>query len=234
LLPPGAAEEATREEGTSDEVNVETEQAVSDLDLLRSAREGNWEAFEQLVSRFEPRVFGLAYRIVRQRQDAEDTAQQTFISVMENLDKFREEASVSTWILRIATNHALKVLRRRKGSATVSLEVTGNDGSGDAAALPHPDFIAQWRDDPADLSERAEVRQLLQEALAELDEKYRLVFVLRDVEGFSTQETADMLELSVSNVKVRLLRARLQLRERLTRVLGDETTRIQPADHRHE
>jgi RNA polymerase sigma-70 factor (ECF subfamily) len=100
--------------------------------------------------------------------------------------------------------------------------------------LPHPEFIAQWRDDPAELAERNEVKELLGQALSELDEKYRLVFVLRDVEQLSIKETAELLGITPSNVKVRLLRARLQLRERLTRVLGNEATRLAPADHHHD
>jgi len=212
---------------------MENNTSPSDLELFRRARDGQWEAFEELVSRFEPRVFGLVWRILQQQQDAEDATQQTFLSVMENLDKFREEASVATWILRIATNHALKILRKRRGLVTVPLETQG-DSSGDDEGFRRPEFIAQWRDDPADLAQQAEVKQLLREALEELDEKYRVVFVLRDIEGFSTQETAQMMGISVSNVKVRLLRARLQLRERLTRVLGDESTQMAvPEDHQH-
>ena len=214
-------------------MDMEAQDSYSDLDLLRSARQGNWEAFEELVSRFESRVFGVAYRITRQRQDAEDAAQQTFLSVMENLDRFREESSVSTWILRIATNHALKILRKRKGLPTVPLDVGSGAGRPGDGSLPHPEYIADWRDNPADLAERAEVKRLLEDALAELDDKYRLVFLIRDVQGFSTRETAEMLDISVSNVKVRLLRARLQLREKLTRVLGDESTRVVPAEHHH-
>ena len=205
----------------------------TDLDLLRRAREGRWEAFEELVSRFEPRVFGLTRRILNQRQDAEDATQQTFLSVMEHMDRFREEASVATWILRIATNHALKTLRKQRGLKTVPLE-TQIDSSSDEEGLRRPDFIAEWHNDPADLAEQSEVMHLLREALEELDEKYRVVFVLRDIEEFSTQETAELLDISVSNVKVRLLRARLQLRERLTRALGDESTQMTaPADHNH-
>ncbi|NLF71316.1 MAG: sigma-70 family RNA polymerase sigma factor [Candidatus Anammoximicrobium sp.] len=211
---------------------IETGDAANDLQLLTLARQGDWDAFETLVARFEPRVFGIAWRILQQREDAEDATQQTFLSVMEHMDRFREEASVATWILRIATNHALKVLRKRRGLATVPLETAGRDSADDATALPHPDYIAQWQEDPAELAHRAEIRQLLNEALAEVDEKHRLVFVLRDVEGYSTQETAEILGISVANVKVRLMRARLQLRERLTRVLGDETTRI-VSDHDH-
>ena len=202
-----------------------------DMELVALARNGQWDAFETLVSRFESRVFGLTRRILQQREDAEDATQQTFLSVMENLDRFRGEASFATWILRIATNHALKILRKRQRRRTVPLDLQGSPDGGDGE-LPHPDFIAQWSDDPADLAQRAEVQQLLSEALTELDDKYRLVFLIRDVQGFSTRETAEMLELTESNVKVRLLRARLQLRERLTRVLGDESTQVVP-DHDH-
>lgn len=202
-----------------------------DMELVARAREGEWTAFEMLVSRFESRVFGLTRRILQQREDAEDATQQTFLSVMENLDRFRGEASFATWVLRIATNHALKILRKRQRRKTIPLDLQGGADFGDGD-LPHPDFIAQWSDDPADLAQRAEVQQLLNEALAELDEKYRLVFLVRDVQGFSTREAAEILDISESNVKVRLLRARLQLRERLTRVLGDESTRVVP-DHEH-
>jgi len=205
--------------------------AADDLRLLSLARQGQWDAFDTLVARFEPRVFGLAWRILQQREDAEDVTQQTFLSVMEHMDGFREESSLATWILRIATNHALKLLRKRRGLVTVPLETTGDGRADDAEPLPHPDYIAQWHDDPADLAQRSEIRQLLNAALSEIDEKHRLVFVLRDIEGFSTQETAEALGLTVANVKVRLLRARLQLRERLTRVLGDEATRVMPHEH---
>ncbi|MFO7907703.1 MAG: RNA polymerase sigma factor [Planctomycetota bacterium] len=205
---------------------------ISDLDLLRRARQGEWEAFEALVNRLEPRVFAAAMRLLRQRQDAEDATQQTFLKVMEKLDSFREEASVATWVLRIATNHALTMLQKRRRTRHVPLEVDspGNDTEG---PLPHPEFIAYWKNDPADLAERSEVKRMLESALDELAENYRIVFTLRDVEQFSTRETAELLGISESNVKVRLLRARLQLRERLTRSLGDERTRVRPAEHHH-
>ena len=140
---------------------------------------------------------------------------------------------MATWILRIATNHGLKLLRKRRGLPTVSLDAPVGDGEDSYATLSHPEFIAQWRDEPARLAQQREVRQLIEAALDELPEKYRVVFVLRDVEGLSVKETADALGLSESNVKVRLLRARLDLRERLTRVLGDEATRMFPS-HDHD
>jgi RNA polymerase sigma-70 factor, ECF subfamily len=212
-------------------VTDQDEQAQEDLQLLRRARRGEWDAFEALVNRLEPQIYNVAYRIVQQRQDAEDAVQQTFLSVMENMDGFREQSSVATWIRRIATNHALVMLRKRRVRRTVPLNGGGQDD--DTAGLPHPDFIAQWQDSPPELAQRAEVKQLLETALAELDEKYRLVFVLRDVEEFSTREAAELLSISEANVKVRLLRARLQLRERLTRQLGDESSRVTP-EHNHE
>lgn len=206
-----------------------TEPKLSDLDLLRLAGRGDWPAFERLLGRFQGRVFGLAMRIVGQQQDAEDVTQQTFLSVLEHIDEFREEAAVATWVLQIAANHALKTLRKRRGLPTVSLR---DDPDDSYASVPHPQFIAQWRDTPDQLAERAEVRRLLDQALAELDDKYRVVFVLRDIEGLSTKATAELLELTEANVKVRLLRARLLLRERLTEALGDEATRVFPAhDH---
>jgi RNA polymerase sigma-70 factor (ECF subfamily) len=196
-----------------------------DLVLLHKAQSGDFSAFELLAQRYQSRVYAVAWRIVGQQQDAEDVVQRTFLSLVEHLDSFREESSVATWVFRIATNYALKVLRKRRGLPTVSLEVSA-DQDDDDATMPHPDYIAQWRDDPADLAQRAEARKLVDLALTELDEKYRLVFILRDIEGLTVKETANALGLSEPNVKVRLLRARLLLRERLTRALGNESARV--------
>ena len=202
--------------------------ADPDLDLLRRARSGDFAAFEELVGRFQGRVYGLAHRMLGEPHDAEDVTQQTFLSLVEHLGDFRGESTVAAWVLRIAANHALKLLRKRRGLPTVPL-AEQEEGYADA---PHPEFVAPWRDDPADLAGRREVRELIDRALTELDEKYRAVFVLRDIEGFSVKEAAELLGFSEANVKVRLLRARLALRERLTRALGDETARVFP-DHRH-
>ncbi len=210
----------------------EVEVGAHELELLRRAQKGDFTAFEALVDRFQPRVYGLARRILGQAQDAEDVTQQSFLSLIEHIDQFRGESAVATWVLRIATNHALKVLRKRRGLPTVPLEAIA-DSDDSYSTLPHPEYIAQWRDDPEDLAQRAEIRQFVEQALADLDAKYRMVFVLRDIEGLSVRETAEALGLSEANVKVRLLRARLQLRERLTSALGDEATRIFPT-HAHE
>jgi RNA polymerase sigma-70 factor (ECF subfamily) len=196
-----------------------------DDELVRRAQAGDLAAFEALTERHEQRVYSLALRMLRQEQDAEDVTQQTFLSALEHLDGFRAEASFSTWLLRIATHAALKIIRKRKGLETVSLEAATEERD-DYDAVPHPEFIADWRQSPEQLVHINELQRLLDEALAKLDEKHRLVFLLRDVEGFSVRETAEALDVSEANVKVRLLRARLQLREHLTQTLGDPATRL--------
>jgi len=203
---------------------------LPDLELVRRAKAGELAAFEELTTRYERRVFTVAWRIVRQEQDAEDVTQQTFLSAVEHLAGFRAEASFATWLFRIATHAALKVLRKRKGLETISLD-EATDPAGDEGAIPHPEFIADWRQSPEQLAQQNETRRLVEEALGRLDEKHRLVFVLRDVEGLSIKETAEALGLSEANVKVRLLRARLQLREDLTRAFGDEAKRVPPHPH---
>jgi RNA polymerase sigma-70 factor, ECF subfamily len=198
--------------------------ADEDRPLVRRAKSGDFEAFESLVSKYQRRLFAVALRIVGGQHDAEEVVQQTFVSVIEHLTDFREESKFYTWLMRIGTNHALALLRKRAVRATVPLADDRCDDSYDE--VPHPEYIARWTETPEEIASRGETRQLLSEAMDKLDEKYRLVFLLRDVQGLSTAETAEALEISVSNVKVRLLRARLMLRERLTRVFGDEATRV--------
>ena len=204
---------------------------VEELRLFRQARTGDFQAFDALVGRLQNRVHALALRILgpSRTHDAEDVVQQTFLGMIEHLEDFREESAVAAWVLRIAANHALKVLRRQRVLPMQSYEEGAQESF---ASLPHPSYIARWRNDPADLAQDAEVRRLVDDALAELDDTYRLVFVLRDIQGLSTEETAEALALTPSNVKVRLMRARLQLRERLTQALGDPATRLIP-DHDH-
>ena len=205
---------------------------TADDELVLRAKSGELFAFECLANRHEKRVYSLALRMLRHEQDAEDVTQQTFLSVLEHLNGFRGESEFATWLMRIATHAALKVIRKRDGLDTVSLEAATESTESDES-IPHPEFIADWRHSPEQLVTRNETRRLLDEALVQLDEKHRLVFLLRDVEGMSVKETAAALGLSEANVKVRLLRARLQLRELLTLTLGDPETRINPAHHHH-
>jgi RNA polymerase sigma-70 factor (ECF subfamily) len=203
---------------------------IPDNELVARAKAGDLESFEALVSRHERRVYSLALRMLRHEQDAQDVTQTALLSALEHLDGFRGESSFGAWLLRIATHAALKIIRKRKGLATISLEGATEPGE-ETDAIPHPEFIADWRQSPEELVHRNEVQRLLDDALDQLDEKHRLVFLLRDVQGLSVKETAQALGLSEANTKVRLLRARLRLREEITRVLGDEARRFAP--HRH-
>jgi len=205
---------------------------VPDSQLVRRAKAGELAAFEELVSRHERQIYTRAFRILQNSHDAEDVTQQAFLSAVENLGQFREESSFATWLYRIATFAALKLIRKRKGLDTISLEAA-TEPQEDYASIPHPEYIADWRQSPEQLVHRHETRQLLDDALVQLDEKHRLVFVLRDVEGLSVAETAATLELSEANVKVRLLRARLQLREQLTQTLGNPARRLVHEHHHH-
>ncbi len=202
-----------------------------DAALVRAALAGDMEAFEALVSRHERRIYSLARRITGSVEDAQDVTQQTFISALRGLPTFRKTATFSTWLTSIAAHAALKVVRKQRGLPTQSLDAaTSPDDSG---RIPHPEFIADWRETPDQLLQRTETRHLLDTAISGLDPGHRAVFLLRDVEEFSVRDTAKALHISEANVKVRLLRARLHLREKLTRVFGDETRRYKPAGHDH-
>lgn len=201
-----------------------------DAEWVRLARDGNYEAFEKLVARHEGSIYTLAMRIIRRPEDAEDVVQQTFLSVLEHLERFAGQSQFRTWLIRIATNHALKILRKRRGLPIAPMESTSEDHR---APLPHPEFIAPWRQEPGQIAQNRETQRFIAEALEQLDEKYRLVFILRDMEGLSVEETAETMSISPTNVKVRLLRARLMLRERLTQVLGDPQRRV-TGGHKHQ
>jgi RNA polymerase sigma-70 factor, ECF subfamily len=200
-----------------------------DRSLVKKAQGGDFAAMESLLVKYERQVFGVARRIVQQHQDAEEVSQQTFLSALEHLGEFREESLFRTWLLRIATNHALALLRKRTVRSESSLDA--DDSNSSYENVPRPEYIAAWRETPETLASQRETRQIIDAALATLDEKYRVVFVLRDIEELSTRETADILGISSEAVKVRLVRARLMLRERLTRLFGDESTQVPPHDH---
>lgn len=202
----------------------------TELDLLHQAKAGDFLAFQRLIAQLQPRVYGLAYRILQHAADAEDVTQQTFLALIEHIADFREEASVTTWVLKIASNNAFKILRKKRGGKLVSIsDIAADDRYGD---VPHPEFIAPWSKTADELAQRAEVQAELAEALSELDDKYRLVFILRDIEGLTVRETSAAMKLKESTVKVRLLRARLALRERLTKKFGD-ATQVMVSDHKH-
>ena len=186
---------------------------VSDeLALVQAAKRGDDSAFEELVRRYDRNVFRIAQHITQNREDAEDVVQEAFLKAYGNLAQFQEQSKFYTWLVRIAVNEALMKLRRRKPERTVSLdeEIKTEDDS-----LPRE--IADWSPNPEQQYTQAELRDILTRTIQGLPPSFRTVFVLRDVEGLSTEETAEALDLSIPAVKSRLLRARLQLRDRLSR-----------------
>jgi RNA polymerase sigma-70 factor (ECF subfamily) len=180
--------------------------------LVAQAREGDARSFSELVRRYENKIFRLAQHVTQNREDAEDVLQETFMKAYEHLDQFQGNSKFYTWIVRIAVNQALMKLRRRKTDRSVSLDETID--TGDDTVVRE---IAGWDEDPEARYGREELGQILNTAVESLEPPYRSVFVLRDVDELSTEETAEVLGLSVPAVKSRLLRARLQLREKLTR-----------------
>ncbi|NNE42680.1 MAG: sigma-70 family RNA polymerase sigma factor [Gemmatimonadetes bacterium] len=188
---------------------------VDDLQLVRSARDGDEAAFTRLVERHEARIYNLALRLMGNSQDAEEVLQDTFLQVFRNLGRFEERSRFSTWIYRIATNEALMRLRKAKRKREVFLEDTaGEDGEWRGEEIR--DFARSALEDV----ENKEMMEILEGLLAELPEDYRVVFTLRDIDGLSNAEVAEVLEISVAAVKSRLHRSRLYLRDRLTRIYG--------------
>jgi RNA polymerase sigma-70 factor, ECF subfamily len=190
-----------------------TETAVSDeLALVQAAKQGDVSAFEQLVKRYDRNIFRIAQHITQNREDAEDVVQDAFLKAYENLDQFQGNSKFYTWLVRIAVNESLMKLRRRKTSKTVSMD---EDVETEEGSMPRE--FADWSPNPEQQYGQSELSEILRKTIQGLPASFRTVFVLRDVEGLSTEETAEMLDLSIPAVKSRLLRARLQLRERLNK-----------------
>ncbi|MCK4512948.1 sigma-70 family RNA polymerase sigma factor [bacterium] len=181
----------------------------TDTELVSRARGGDNDAFGLLVERHEANVYGLCIKMLRNPEDAEDCLQEVFVKAYKALPSFREEARFSTWIYRIATNACLMRIRKRKLD-TVSLDQPLELGE---AEIPRE--VADWTSDPASTVMNEELGGVLTRHINALPANNRIVFVLRDVHGISTEETADILGLSIPAVKSRLHRARLFLRERL-------------------
>lgn len=193
---------------------------AAELVLVDAARNGDLASFEELVRRYDRNVFRIANHITQNREDAEDVVQDAFLKAYQNLGSFQGQSKFYTWLVRIAVNEALMRLRRRRTGAgrTVSLDEEIDTGEDTV-----PRDVADWSPNPEQLYNQAELKDLLDRTIQGLPASFRTVFVLRDVEGLSTEETAEALGLSVPAVKSRLLRARLQLRERLSKHFKSRT-----------
>ena len=186
--------------------------ASDEVQLVERARAGDLEAFEELLGRHQQRVMRVVLSILKEPMDAEEVAQDVFLTVFEKIDHFRGDSSFSTWLHRVAVNAAL--MRRRKSKADRSVPLDDVMPSFDERGHLAVD-IADWSQQAGDPVLAREAGEVIEAAVEKLDEMYRTVFGLRDVQGFSIEETAEILELSVPAVKSRLHRARLFLRREL-------------------
>ena len=185
---------------------------IEDLDLVLASKAGDAAAFGELVARYDRKLLRIAQHITHNLEDAQDVVQETFLKVFQNLDAFRGDSKFSTWLFRIAVNQSLMGLRKQRTKQRAGTEFLLNlDEEGNL-----PLDFSDWRPNPEELYKTSELRELLTEALQELSPALRVVFVLHDVEGHSLRETAEAVGVSLPAVKTRSLRARLQLRERLT------------------
>jgi RNA polymerase sigma-70 factor (ECF subfamily) len=206
--------------------SIQTKGADSstDLDLVDRVRAGDMGAYDQLVRQYERRVFRIAQNITQNREDAEDVVQDAFLKAYKNINRFQGNSKFYTWLVRIAVNEALMKLRKRRTSRVVSMddEVQTEEG-----AIPRE--FADWSPNPEQMYGREELSEILNKTVQGLPPAFRTVFTLRDVDGLSTEETAEALKLSVPAVKSRLLRARLQLRERLAKYFKRPAEVAQPS-----
>ena len=183
-----------------------------DFELIRAINSGQFDRFPDLVKRYEQKLYNFSLRMCRDPADAEDTVQETFLNVFKYLKDFRYETKFKNWLYRVAASTCIKKRRKSKFAPERELSL---DEFYPQIEVEVPDRVPEWARMPLDKLLNNELLDKISEAIFTLPEKYRLVIVLRDIEGFSTAETAQILNLSDANVKVRLHRARLFLRDRL-------------------
>lgn len=185
---------------------------MNETELIEKAKLGDREALGALVRQYEQTIYNFAYKICRDREKAENTMQETFLSMVKSLHQFDGNSKLSTWLYRIVSNHCLMQARYNKKFQFVDVETEDS--------LFDDSFIPDTSRMPAKDLETAELRELLDGAISKLAPEYRVVFLLRDVEQLSTEETASITNLSVPAVKSRLHRARAFLRNELSKVLA--------------
>jgi len=186
--------------------------AFDEAALVVRAQAGDQTAFTTLVDHYQRKIYRIGKNITQNNEDAEDVLQESFLKAYEHLSGFQGHSKFYTWIVRIAVNEALMKLRKRKGDRFVSLDEPIETGEEEVKRE-----VAVWEDNPEQRYSREEMQHILEEAVDDLKPDFRTVFALRDIEELSTEETAEALGISVPAVKSRLLRARLALREKLTR-----------------
>jgi RNA polymerase sigma-70 factor (ECF subfamily) len=180
--------------------------------LVHRCKSGDASAFEELVKRYDRKIFRIAQHVTRNREDAQDIVQEAFLKAFRKLEEFREDSQFATWLVRIAINQSLTKLRQLHNKKEVGFEQDSPDKADEVSYE-----VADWSPNPEERYRASELREILTHALQALQPALSLVFVLRDIEGLSTEQTSEALDLSQSAVKSRLMRARLQLREQLSK-----------------
>ncbi len=201
-------------------------EALSEAELVAALKAGDADAFTEMVERHSGTVYNLALRLMNNPQEAEEVLQETFISAYRALDRFEGRSKLGTWLYRIAYNAASMRLRKRR-APTSSIDEPLMTEEGEAI----PRQLGDWTSLPDEILLSGELRSVLDEAVSKLSETLSGVFVLRDIEGLSTAETAAILDLTEANVKVRLHRARLALREQLTAYFAPAMPADRPNGH---
>ena len=182
---------------------------MEEIEIIKLAQEGNRKALAQIVKNYEQTIYNFAFKICRDRNKAEHIMQETFFSLVKSLHQFDGNSKLSTWLYRIVSNHCLMLARKMNSRPFVSLE--------DYEGLFDDKYTADWSTIPYKSTENDELKSILDDAISKLSPEYRMIFLLRDVEGLSTEETAQATELSVPAVKSRLHRARAFLRNELNK-----------------
>ena len=180
---------------------------MEEKELIELAQSGNKKALSELVKKYEQTIYNFSFKICRDKQYAEQIMQETFYSMVKSLHQFDHNAKLSTWLYRIVANHCLMMARKTKSRSFVSFD--------DEENLFEEKFAADWKSIPYKETENKELKNILDRAIQNLSPDYRVVFLLRDVEGLSTEETAQVTDLSIPAVKSRLHRARAFLRKEI-------------------
>lgn len=204
---------------TTESAQIEAQaEPIDDLELVHASKNGDVAAFEQLVKRYDRRLLRIAQHVTHNREDSQDAVQEAFLKAYQNLGQFREDSQFSTWLIRITVNQSLMKLRKQRTMKEVSLD---EDFETEGSVFPLE--VADWAPNPEQRYRASELRKILSRTLEQLRPPLRAVFVLRDIDGLSIDQTAAVLNLTHTAVKARLWRARLQLRDRLNKYFSTQT-----------
>ena len=188
---------------------------MTEVQLIEKAKNGEQEAFTKLVLKYNERIYNLALRLLRNKEDAEDILQETFITVLEKLHTFDGKSGFFTWLYRIATNACLMKLRKKRPEVS---DLPDNLSEYDNYESK---IFVDWSQNPLADIQNKEMKDAIDKAMEKLSDIYRTVFVLRDIENMSIKETSDIIGITEENVKIRLKRARMFLRDELSKFFSE-------------